>query len=170
MNRYVQSCTGLLTLLVLLAQVTSAVDPRDVPADVPTHLEFEPKYEWTPLHWAVRRGQVENVRNLIRQGDLESPDFQGRTPLHIAVLSGHDAIVRILLENGADVNARDQWEVTPLRRAELVSEIRGWDRQQIKAILEEHGGISDQLQPRREVFIDQDDDMDEVEVELDSIK
>ena len=169
MNRNMLSCLPLFTLLMLPALVMASIDPRDVPADVPTRLEFEEKYEWTALHWAVRRGQVENVRNLINREDIEARDFQGRTPLHIAVLSGHDALVELLLRNGANVNARDQWEVTPLRRAELVSEIRGWDRAQIKAILKEHGGISDQIKPSRDIFADEDIDY-VPDADLDPIK
>ena len=117
------------------------VDPRDVPANVPTALEQNPEYQWTPLHWAVRRGDIDRVSALAGRGNLEARDFQGRTPLHIAVLSGHDDIVKLLLERGADPNAQDQWYVTPLRRVELVTEHRGWDRQNIARLLREAGGV-----------------------------
>lgn len=147
MNR-TRTLVSALTLLIALPFVASASDdPRDFPADVATSLEFVAKYQWTPLHWAVRRGQVENVRNLIGREDIEARDFQGRTPLHIAVLSGHDAIVELLLRNGADVNARDQWGITPLRRAELVVEHRRWDRARIMNTLQAHGGVTEQIMP-----------------------
>ena len=32
----------------------------------------------------------------------------GNTPLHIAVLKGHDAVVRVLVEAGAGVTAKNQ--------------------------------------------------------------
>lgn len=137
-------------LLVLGAANTQAsTDPRDLPADAPTILEFETKYQWTDLHWAVRRGQVDRVRDLMGRGDLEARDFQGRTPLHIAVLSGWDEIVEMLLAAGADVNSRDQWGITPLRRVELIEEYRDWDRANIAELLREAGGEKTQIMPRR---------------------
>ena len=123
-------------------------DPRDLPADVPTHLEQNPDYQWTPLHWAVRRGNIDRVIQLLGdRANIEARDFQGRTPLHIAVLAGHDDIVALLLDQGANVNARDDWGITPLRRVELISEARGWDRSAIARILIEAGGETTQIMP-----------------------
>ncbi|KAF2174539.1 ankyrin, partial [Zopfia rhizophila CBS 207.26] len=43
--------------------------------------------------------------------ELESKDQYGRTPLLRAAKNGHEAVVRLLVELGADVNARsnDGW-------------------------------------------------------------
>lgn len=38
----------------------------------------------------------------------------GRTPLHQAVKNNHADVVRVLVEHGADVNAKDERLITPL--------------------------------------------------------
>ena len=50
----------------------------------------------------------------IRTGD---PNQYGDSPLHKAAKSGHTELVLLLIENGADVNAKDKWGVTPLHWA-----------------------------------------------------
>lgn len=134
---------GAFLISVPLAEGRS--DPRDVPADVSSSLEQDSQYRWTPLHWAVRRGHIEEVRTLAGRGNLEAQDFLGRTPLHIAVLSGHEDIVQLLLEAGANPNAQDQWEVTPLRRVEIIGATHGWDRSAIAELLRQAGGVKKDL-------------------------
>ncbi|KAH6972353.1 nucleoside phosphorylase domain-containing protein [Ilyonectria sp. MPI-CAGE-AT-0026] len=46
--------------------------------------------------------------------DVESKDGYGRTPLSWAAAEGHEAIVQLLLENGADVQSKDKQGWTPL--------------------------------------------------------
>jgi ankyrin repeat protein len=41
----------------------------------------------------------------------------GLTPLHLAAGEGHLDIVKLLLEHGADINARSAFRVTPLALA-----------------------------------------------------
>jgi ankyrin repeat protein len=65
---------------------------------------------------------AEEVFRVIRSGDLETlrkmpsnvKDRLNMTPLHYAALYGNVESVRILLERGADVNARNKSEATPL--------------------------------------------------------
>ncbi|XP_011632918.1 transient receptor potential channel pyrexia-like isoform X1 [Pogonomyrmex barbatus] len=45
---------------------------------------------------------------------LPLPERYGRTPLHEAVKNNHAEVVRILVKNGADVNANDDGQITPL--------------------------------------------------------
>lgn len=46
--------------------------------------------------------------------NLNLKDESGRTPLHYAVLNGRLEIVELLVENGADINAKDWIDETPL--------------------------------------------------------
>lgn len=61
----------------------------------------------TPLHYAVIRSQVKMVKRLfyISRVDLEIKDYEGRTALPQAVLSGFDEVAEALIEKGADFNA-----------------------------------------------------------------
>ena len=72
------------------------------------------------LSLAAQHGQTEIVRLLLDAGEdpnrynLES-NHAHTTPLHQAVLGGHEAIVRLLVKRGARLDIRDTiWQGTPL--------------------------------------------------------
>jgi ankyrin repeat protein len=69
-----------------------------------------------PIYWAVKKGQADVVKMLLAKG--ASIDFveniHGRTLLHIAALQGYKDIVDILLAEKPDVNAKDNYDKTPL--------------------------------------------------------
>jgi ankyrin repeat protein len=115
-----------------------------------------------PLHDAVRENDVEKVRELIAQGydvngltklpiwefDLShGGPLHNVTPLHVATEieigigdpNGPLKIVRMLLEEGADVNARDSARTTPIYAA-------------TKKALSEHHAYDLTLNARREVL------------------
>ncbi|NLB55267.1 MAG: hypothetical protein GX811_05795 [Lentisphaerae bacterium] len=133
---------SLLIVLALIFSVSLGYAKND-PNKVGFHKDAAERnndYQWSSLHWAVRSGNIDDVKTAIDRSDnLEAVDALERTPLHIAVLSGHADIVRLMLENGANPNARDCWNVTPLRRIDLISLTRGWDRSEIEQILIEAG-------------------------------
>ena len=69
----------------------------------------------TPLHFAVRNGDIEIVKMLLDRGaDVDAINLYNVTPLHIAVESKKVEIVELLLNHGACVNARDCNSSTPL--------------------------------------------------------
>ena len=61
----------------------------------------------------------DSVAFLIRRGaDLNRPDAQGNTPLHLAVTLGHLETVKRLIARGADINRPDAAGRTPLALAQ----------------------------------------------------
>ncbi len=68
------------------------------------------------LFAAVRSGDGAQVREILARspGAARASDGEGATPLHYAAEAGDRAIVRALLDAGADVNARDgRFDATP---------------------------------------------------------
>lgn len=55
---------------------------------------------------------------------VNSSSVDGFTPLHVAALHGHTALVSLLSRNGANVNARNSQSATPLHLASQNSHIQ----------------------------------------------
>src|ERR1700744_963557 len=75
---------------------------------------------FTPLGLACYFGQLEVARYLILKGaDVNLPSNNGYRvfPIHSAAAGNYTDIVRTLIENGAQVNVRQQAGVTPLHSA-----------------------------------------------------
>ena len=76
----------------------------------------------TPLHYASLCGLPTIVRFLIidHSQDADSRGFVDEsTALHLASRRGYVEIARFLLDNGADMNARDRRKSTPLHEASI---------------------------------------------------
>lgn len=71
----------------------------------------------TPLWWAAREGNAEQVRAIATRAAIDQADFDGETPLHAAVRAGSATIVSELLDRGADPNRAALYGVTPLMLA-----------------------------------------------------
>ncbi|MEL6867933.1 MAG: ankyrin repeat domain-containing protein [Bacteroidota bacterium] len=67
--------------------------------------------DWKDMFYAVQRGDLELVNFHLRTGiniNYQHPEF-GTTPLIESIRKGHLAIARLLLENGADPKAKEDY-------------------------------------------------------------
>ena len=97
---------------------------RQILADGDANKVVEPHCQYTRLHRAAEEGDVDRVRLLIELGaDLEpksTPGCRGNTPLFQTAMLRHIARVdaaKALIAGGADVNARNAYDETPLHAA-----------------------------------------------------
>ena len=68
---------------------------------------------------AADRGDAEEVRRLVRSRsiDVNWGDYDGKTLVHLCAAQGKYRMVEILLEEGANKNATDRWDRTPMQEA-----------------------------------------------------
>lgn len=76
----------------------------------------------TQLIIAAAKGDSDSVAEaagLLRHGTIDAScaDYDGRTPLHVAVNESNLDMVALLMKHGADPNAQDRWGFTPLSDA-----------------------------------------------------
>jgi hypothetical protein len=74
----------------------------------------------TQLHFCARKGLISSVKRLLSIRNINvnvKDDRFGWTPLHWAADNGHIEIARLLLRNGAEVNAKSHGGSTPLHLA-----------------------------------------------------
>ncbi|XP_023020121.2 ankyrin repeat domain 61 water witch [Leptinotarsa decemlineata] len=106
-----------------LAAESGYVDCIEILLDHRADANLSNHRDQTPLHLAARAQAFDCVELLLRKGNANANigDCDQRTPLHAAVgkaARSYD-IIDILLNYGADVNARDQYGYTPLHIAAL---------------------------------------------------
>ena len=72
------------------------------------------------LIFAAANGDLAKLIHLLNnnsEADVNSADYDGRTPLHLAVAEQRKVVVEYLLRNGASVSAKDRWGTTPMDEA-----------------------------------------------------
>jgi len=75
---------------------------------------------WSPLHLAAHYGHAEMVEILLHNNapvDLRSNNTMANTALHAALAGRQTRVAKILVDAGADVNARQHGGWTPLHSA-----------------------------------------------------
>jgi len=89
--------------------------------------ETEVSFHMSPVHEAAKRGYCEQITEAIAESGkdiVRHIDTLGNTPLHWAASGGHAQACQLLLEQGADVNALNQFGDTPLHRAAWKNHIK----------------------------------------------
>ena len=89
----------------------------------------------TPLYFGVQQGRTENVEWLLSHGAQTQCKLEdsGRDLLHLATLKGYTDIVKLLVDNGVDIDATDKSGKTALQYAEK------YGHKKIANLLKTHG-------------------------------
>ena len=80
-----------------------------------TNVEFRTAKDESPLMLAALKGQLDLAKKLIERG--ADVNKTGWTPLHYAATGGHLALLNLLLENHAYIDAESPNKTTPLMMA-----------------------------------------------------
>jgi ankyrin repeat protein len=118
------------TVQVLVTTFLNKVSWRKPNSDGPVcHYEFPEElgigrypYDWTPLHYLAYFDITCRSRRLLEQENVNvdsHENFLGMTPLHCAAQRGNDAMVELLLDYGADINAQTAKGDTALHLATI---------------------------------------------------
>ncbi|KAI9658311.1 MAG: hypothetical protein M1821_002444 [Bathelium mastoideum] len=85
-----------------------------------TQVDFVDAWGRTPLHWAVKKGDVLTTESLIRAcSNVNIQDKEGMTALHVA--AGRPAILKTLIEAGANTCLRNKGGAQAIHWASMAS-------------------------------------------------
>jgi ankyrin repeat protein len=108
-------------MIELLISRGAAVDARSAVRDYQRHIQAEGRPKsldtggFTPLLYAARENCMVCVDTLLAKGaDIDLPDPDGVTPLHIAIMNANWDLAKKLIEAGADVQAWDIYGEAPV--------------------------------------------------------
>ena len=115
-------------------QSAPQAEPVEPVAEVATPEPPTAKAPDVPIREAARQSNIEAVKQHLAAGtDVNAKNNRGRTPLLLAVDGGHKQVAELLINNGRDENAKNEYG-TPLDRA-----IR-YNRTETADLLRKHGG------------------------------
>ncbi|GIK05315.1 hypothetical protein Aspvir_009421 [Aspergillus viridinutans] len=100
---------------VLLAAWGCHTEATKLLLDATTDFNYVRSLEESPVIVFVRKKETALLKEILGRGiDVDQRDMLGRTALFHAVINEHISGVRLLLEFGADINATDARQDTPL--------------------------------------------------------
>lgn len=93
---------------------------------------------WYEISSQKYPGDLEEIqRQILKGADIDRKDWQGKSALHLAIEAKSPEKVRLLLENDANVNSKDDTGILPIIKA-----IKGNDINIVRALME-RGAILD---------------------------
>lgn len=78
----------------------------------------------TALHYACRNGQADSIARLLRLIQVDTPNKDGQSGLHLASAAGHATVVEQLLVGGGRVQLQDSKGDTPVHLAARAGRIK----------------------------------------------
>ena len=115
-------------MIGLLADYDADINARSKNRDYPRHVTAEGRPKnldsggFTALLYAARENCIACVSNLLARGaDINLPDPDGVTALHIAIMNANWDLADALIQQGADVNQWDIYGEAPLFTAVRLS-------------------------------------------------
>lgn len=84
--------------------------------DGKVEVDFRTPEGLSAVHLAVLRGDVKAVQQLLDVAScpVDFKSLKGRTPLMHAVMKGHLQLIKVFLDRGADIEAKDENSMTPI--------------------------------------------------------
>jgi ankyrin repeat protein len=133
-------------MIELLVSRGAAVDARSAVRDYQRHIQAEGRPKsldsggFTPLLYAARENCGACVDVLLEQGaDIDLPDPDGVSPLHLAIMNANWDLAKKLIDAGADVSQWDIYGEAPLFTAVGLHERNDGGRASIDPLNETKG-------------------------------
>ncbi|XP_062513154.1 myotrophin-like [Corticium candelabrum] len=101
-----------------------------------------------PLVWAVKNGDLDQVKSLAPTVDLNKELINGRMAIHFAADYGQKDVIEYLITRKADVNIPDKHGITPLLAAVFE------DHAECVRLLIQNGARKDGKAPGGQSYID----------------